>query len=207
MDLGIEGEVALVLGASGGLGGAVARRLAQEGVKVALAGVNQKALAAIKSEVEAIGVECCDLIWPLDDFTLIDTHATNVEKKLGPVTLLFNNTGGPTPSAAQAVSTEDWNQYFQLMVASVIAVTDRFLPGMKEKRFGRILTSTSSGVLSPIPNLAISNSLRLALVGWSKTLAAEVGPDGITANIIIPGRIETARTLSLDQGKARKTEP
>jgi 3-oxoacyl-[acyl-carrier protein] reductase len=90
------------------------------------------------------------------------------------------------------------------MVLSVIAITDRVLPGMKASGWGRILTSTSSGVISPIPNLAISNALRLSLVGWSKTLAREVGKDGITANIIAPGRIATARVAALDNAKAKR---
>lgn len=90
------------------------------------------------------------------------------------------------------------------MVVSVIAITDRVLPSMRQRKWGRIITSTSSGVVSPIPNLAISNALRLSLVGWSKTLAREVGKDGITANIILPGRIATDRIKFLDEAKAKR---
>jgi 3-oxoacyl-[acyl-carrier protein] reductase len=90
------------------------------------------------------------------------------------------------------------------MVLSVIAITDRVLPGMRQKKWGRIITSTSSGVISPIPNLGISNALRMSLVGWSKTLAREVGRDGITANIVLPGRIATARISYLDEQKAKR---
>ena len=90
------------------------------------------------------------------------------------------------------------------MVLSVIALTDRVLPGMRERKWGRIITSTSSGVVAPIPNLGISNALRLSLVGWSKTLAREVGRDGITTNIVLPGRIATQRILFLDQAKAER---
>ena len=90
------------------------------------------------------------------------------------------------------------------MVLSVIAITDRVLPGMRKKKWGRIITSTSSGVVAPIPNLGISNALRMALVGWSKTLAREVGADGITANIVLPGRIATPRITFLDQKKAER---
>jgi 3-oxoacyl-[acyl-carrier protein] reductase len=90
------------------------------------------------------------------------------------------------------------------MVLSVIAVTDRVLPAMRKRRWGRIITSTSSGVVAPIPNLGISNSLRLALVGWSKTLAREVARDGITCNVVVPGRIATSRILFLDQAKAER---
>ena len=94
--------------------------------------------------------------------------------------------------------------HFDAMVLSVIAITDRVLPGMRERRFGRIITSTSSGVEVPIPNLAISNALRLSLVGWSKTLSREVAADGVTANIVFPGRIATPRIDFLDRAKAER---
>ena len=90
------------------------------------------------------------------------------------------------------------------MVLSVISVTDRVLPQMRSNKWGRIVTSTSSGVIAPIPNLGISNALRLSLVGWSKTLAREVGRDGITANIVLPGRIATQRISFLDEQKAAR---
>ena len=90
------------------------------------------------------------------------------------------------------------------MVLSVVAITDRVLPGMKARKWGRIVTSTSSGVVAPIPNLGLSNALRISLVGWSKTLAREVGRDGITANIVLPGRIATQRLAFLDEQKARR---
>jgi 3-oxoacyl-[acyl-carrier protein] reductase len=90
------------------------------------------------------------------------------------------------------------------MVLSVIAITDRALPGMRERRWGRIITSTSSGVVAPIPNLGVSNALRLALVGWSKTLAREVGREGVTANVVLPGRIATDRIAFLDAAKAKR---
>jgi 3-oxoacyl-[acyl-carrier protein] reductase len=86
----------------------------------------------------------------------------------------------------------------------VIAITDRVLPNMRSRRWGRVITSTSSGVVAPIPNLGISNALRLSLVGWSKTLAREVGKDGITANIVLPGRIATGRIKFLDEAKAKR---
>jgi 3-oxoacyl-[acyl-carrier protein] reductase len=90
------------------------------------------------------------------------------------------------------------------MVMSVIAITDRVLPGMRQRKWGRVITSTSSGVVAPIPNLGISNALRLALVGWSKTLAGEVGRDGVTANIVLPGRIATQRIQFLDSQRAKR---
>jgi 3-oxoacyl-[acyl-carrier protein] reductase len=90
------------------------------------------------------------------------------------------------------------------MVLSIISIADRVLPGMRRRKWGRIITSTSSGVVAPIPNLAISNALRLSLVGWSKSLAREVAKDGVTANIILPGRIATKRITFLDEQKASR---
>ena len=85
---------------------------------------------------------------------------------------------------------------------SIIKITDRVLPGMRERQWGRIITSTSSGMIAPIPNLAISNALRASLMGWSKTLASEVAKDGVTVNIILPGRIATNRLQQLDEARA-----
>jgi 3-oxoacyl-[acyl-carrier protein] reductase len=89
-------------------------------------------------------------------------------------------------------------------VLSVIATTDRVLPKMRARRWGRIITSASSGVAAPIPNLAISNALRLSLLGWSKTLSREVAKDGITVNVVLPGRIATSRIKFLDEAKAKR---
>jgi 3-oxoacyl-[acyl-carrier protein] reductase len=97
-----------------------------------------------------------------------------------------------------------WLKFFQSMVLSVFAITDAVLPGMKKKGWGRIVTSTSSGVVAPIPNLAISNALRLSLLGWSKSLAREIAKDGITSNIVVPGRIQTGRIVALDEAKAKR---
>ncbi|WP_296763459.1 SDR family oxidoreductase [Sediminimonas sp.] len=96
--------------------------------------------------------------------------------------------------------------YFESMVVSVIAITDAVLPDMRERGWGRIITSTSSGVVAPIPNLGMSNALRLSLVGWSKTLAREVGPDGVNCNIVLPGRIATGRIQFLDEKKAEREQ-
>ncbi|HYG26281.1 MAG TPA: SDR family oxidoreductase, partial [Caulobacteraceae bacterium] len=114
-------------------------------------------------------------------------------------------TGGPPPTTAAGQDPALWIAQFQAMVASLIATTDRVLPGMRERGWGRIITSTSSGVITPVPNLALSNTLRPALVGWSKTLSREVARDGITANIIVPGRISTDRIRFLEEKAAERS--
>ncbi len=138
------------------------------------------------------------------DTTALHTAITAHIAAHGPVDILLNNTGGPPPTTAAGVDPEEWMRYFRSMACAVFAVTDRFLPGMRARKFGRIVTSTSSGVVAPIPDLGISNTVRMALVGWSKTLSREVARDGITANIILPGRIATARIRQLDEAKAKR---
>ncbi|PHK96727.1 3-oxoacyl-ACP reductase [Pseudoroseomonas rhizosphaerae] len=204
MDLGLKDKVALVLGAGGGLGGAIARSLAAEGARLALADVSAEGLARIEAEVKGAGAQAISLTWDLADLAAIETNVARIEAELGPVQVLVNNTGGPPPTPAGGQDPALWAKHFNAMVLSVIALTDRVLPGMKAAGWGRIVTSTSSGVVAPIPNLGISNALRSTLVGWSKTLAREVARDGITANIILPGRIATTRIRFLDEQKAKR---
>ncbi|MBW3567142.1 MAG: SDR family oxidoreductase, partial [Proteobacteria bacterium] len=116
-----------------------------------------------------------------------------------------NITGGPPPSPASGNAADVWTRYFDLMVQPVVRLTDRVLPHMRQSGWGRVVTSTSSGVVAPIPNLALSNSLRSALVGWSKTLAREVAADGVTVNNVLPGYTNTARLEKLFAAKADKS--
>jgi 3-oxoacyl-[acyl-carrier protein] reductase len=143
-------------------------------------------------------------VWDLSDLTVIDKNISAIEGRFAPVDVLVNITGGPPPTPAAGQDPSLWSKHFSAMVLSVIAITDRVLPNMKARGWGRIITSTSSGVIAPIPNLGLSNSLRLALVGWSKTLSREVARNGITANIILPGRIATGRIHFLDEAKAKR---
>jgi 3-oxoacyl-[acyl-carrier protein] reductase len=204
MDLGLKGKTALVLGGGGGLGRAIAKSLVTEGANVAVAGIGSTSIDGTVADLKAIGGRCIGLIWDLADLSVINTNISKIENELGPIDILINNTGGPPPASAAGQDSALWSKQFQAMVLSVIAISDRVLPDMKSRGWGRILTSTSSGVISPIPNLAISNALRLALVGWSKTLSREVGKDGITANIVVPGRIGTSRVATLDNAKAKR---
>lgn len=204
MDLNISGRVALVLGAGGGLGSAIALQLAREGVSVALADVDEKALAATAAAIGASDGRCAVHCFDLGDRAAIERHVSRIEQELGPVDILVNNTGGPPPSAASGVDPEVWKQQFNTMVLSVMGVTDRVLPGMRARKWGRVITSSSSGIVVPIPNLAMSNALRMTLVGWSKTLAREVAADNVTVNMILPGRIATARIRFLDEAKAKR---
>ncbi len=204
MDLGIGGRTALVLGASSGLGRAVALALGAEGAAVAVAARRHDKLAEIVSAITQAGGRALALPWDLADHAIIDGHVARIEAALGPVDILVNNTGGPPGTPAAGQPPDLWRAQFETMVLSVIATTDRVLPGMRARRWGRIITSTSSGAISPLPGLAISNALRASLHGWSKTLAREAGADGVTVNIVVPGRIDTDRVHALDAQRAER---
>ncbi|MBV9085319.1 MAG: SDR family oxidoreductase [Acidobacteriaceae bacterium] len=204
MNLGLRGKKALVLGASRGLGRAIAIALAREGAQVAIAGRTESTLSQTLAEIEAAGAEGLALNWDIADLGAIEQNITAVEAKFGSIDVLINNTGGPPPTSAAGQTPDLWAKNFQSLVLSLIAITDRVLPAMRTRKWGRIITSTSSGIIAPIPNLALSNALRLSLLGWSKTLAGEVAQDGITVNVVVPGRIATDRLRSLDEAKAKR---
>lgn len=204
MDLGISGKTALVLAGGGGLGRAIAFALAHEGVQIALADTNETSLNEVTKVLSESGASAIALPWRLGEPAAIDTHVGQIERQFGGVDILVSITGGPPPSEATGQQPDVWRRHFEEMILSVIGITDRVLPGMKARRWGRLITSTSSGIIAPIPNLAISNALRLSLLGWSKSLAREIAKDGITANVIVPGRIATGRIRYLDEQKAKR---
>lgn len=204
MDLGLKGKVALVTASSGGLGAAIAEVLAEEGAKVAITGTKADKLEATAAAIRAKGGEVLSLVWDLGDLSRIEPAIAEIEAKLGPIDILVNNTGGPPPSPAAGQPLDVWQAHFQSMVLCVLAITDRVLPGMRQRKWGRIITSTSMGVVAPIPNLGMSNTLRASLVGWSKTISRELARDGITANILAPGRILTDRVRSIDANQAKR---
>jgi 3-oxoacyl-[acyl-carrier protein] reductase len=200
LDLGINGKVALVLGASGGLGSAICSALSAEGVSIIAVGRKAAELDALVSRLSTSEAPASRRVCDLSDRDAV----TGLASELGPVDILVNITGGPPPTPASGQPSALWEEQFQAMVLSVISLTDSVLPGMKERGWGRIITSTSSGIVAPIANLAISNALRMSLVGWSKSLSREVGKFGVTANIVVPGRIETDRIRFLDERRAER---
>lgn len=206
MDLGISGKRALVLASSRGLGLGIAKALADEGAHVLLCGRSADRLKANAEAINAAGRGKADWVEAdLSDGNFVDTMLAAVHHKLGGIDILVNNTGGPTPGTAEEMTAEKLYNFFQSMVVRVITLTNALLPLMQTQGFGRILTVASSGVFEPIPNLALSNTLRAALVGWNKTLATEVASYGVTANMILPGRIHTDRIDELDAAGAQRT--
>lgn len=203
MELGIKDKVALVFGAGGGLGGAIAHSLAREGARVVACDLSEEGLAQTVSDAPE-GATIVPRTADLADLPGLTALVSEVAAEIGEVSILVNNTGGPPPSLASGVEPETWEQFFASMVLPVFHLTDLVLPGMRAAGWGRVITSASSGVIAPIPNLGVSNALRSTLVGWSKTLSAEVGRDGVTANVVVPGRIATRRIVALDVAKAER---
>jgi 3-oxoacyl-[acyl-carrier protein] reductase len=202
VNLGLEGKTAFVVGGGSGLGRAVALALGAEGANVVAAGRRVEAVEETAEAVGAGGGSGVGVHLDLADPGSFDAALDAATSRFGGVDILFNSSGGPPPTTAAGQPAELWSKQFNAMVLGVIELTDRVLPGMKERCFGRIVTNTSSGVIAPIPNLGLSNALRLALVGWSKTLAREVAPFGVTANVVVPGRIATDRLRELDEARA-----
>ncbi len=204
MDLGLTGKRALVLGASRGLGQAIARGLAREGSSVIAAARDEAGIAAwaaaeapdVAARIQAAGLD-------LSQRASVDALADKVLADQG-VDILVNNSGGPPPGTALETGIDLWTKQFETMAAHIFHLTGRLLPPMTSRGWGRIITVASSGIEQPIPNLALSNGIRMAVLGWSKTLASEIAGSGITVNIVMPGRIQTARLEQLDQANADK---
>ncbi len=205
MDLGLSDKRALVLGGTRGLGRGIADALAAEGASVALAGRNGETAAAVAGEIAARhGVAAHGFAADLADPAAVARMCGKVMEALGGVDCLLLNSGGPPPGPLAETATEAWITQFRAMVLSLFDVANAFLPGMRERGWGRILVTASSGSVQPIPNLGISNVLRAGLATWVKTLSNELGGDGITVNQIQPGRIHTERVDELDRSAAQR---
>lgn len=201
MDLKISGKRALVLGASRGLGMAIAKSLAGEGVTVFAAARSKDKIEAWASDVTGVTPVALDLA----NIGEVDALADNLLES-GGVDIIVNNGGGPPSGSAQGADRADWIAHFEAMAANIFHLDTRLLPAMKDRGWGRIISVASSGVEQPIPNLALSNGIRSAVIGWSKTLANEVAGAGITVNVVLPGRIHTQRVDELDAAAAKRTD-
>lgn len=206
MDLGLAGKRALVLASSRGLGLGIATALVAEGAHVVITGRSAEKLTASAEALTASGPGRADAV--ACDFAAegaVETIATAALARLGGVDILVNNTGGPPPGSIFSFAPDLWEAQFAVMVRNIFDITARLVPAMRQRGFGRVLTIASAGVEQPIPGLGISNALRAALAGWSKTLAEEVARDGVTANVLLPGRIQTERVDELDRANAAKS--
>ena len=190
MDLRIEGKTALVMGASKGIGLAIAAALAGEGVRVAMASRSRERVEAAAKEIEgnttAFEADTDDLDW-------LAALPDQVASRVGPVEILITNTGGPPLGGALDHEREVWEKAYRSLVLAPLVLADAVLPGMRERKWGRIVNVGSSSVREPIPHLTLSNANRMAAIGLFKTLATEVASDGITVNTVATGRFATDR--------------
>src|SRR5260221_3682080 len=205
MDLGLKGKVALVAAASKGLGRAVAHELAAEGARLAICARDAGALEAAAREIAAAtGAEVlahpADVSQPKAIAAFVDAAL----ERFGRVDVLVTNSGGPPPGRFQAHDAAAWPKDAQLTLFAPVEVARRVLPGMRERRWGRILNVTSIAVKQPIENLMLSNSLRAAVTGWARTLANEVAREGVTVNNLMPGYTRTDRVEALAQAAAKR---
>jgi 3-oxoacyl-[acyl-carrier protein] reductase len=205
MDLGLKGRRALVMGASKGLGRSIADALAAEGAALVISGRDQLSLDAASRELVAAGAASCVGV-PADvaDGAAMDALADAAVRAMGGVDIVVQNHGGPPPGPALEVTEELLSTWFQRIVLSPVRVTNRLLPGMRERKWGRIVNVGSTGMLQPLPNMVLSNTLRASIMGWMKTLSAEVAHEGITCNIVAPGAIRTDRSLETAGSLAKR---
>ena len=188
MDLGLRGRTAIVCGASAGIGLAIAEALAAEGANVAMFARRREPLEREAERIGALAVRG-DVSSPTDLERLVERTLA----AFGGIDVLVNNSGGPPRGPAVAVDDQSLEDAVSLLLLSVVRLTNLCLPHLRASGRGRVINITSSSVREPLVDLALSNAVRPGVVGWAKTLAREVGGDGITINSIAPGRINTAR--------------
>ena len=204
MDLGLQGKIALVGGASRGLGRAVARELAAEGCAVVLCSRDPATLGRAAADIEQqTGAETCVAAADLSEAAGVNQVVNAAFARFGRVDVLVTNTGGPPAGAFESHSADAWRGAIAQNLESVLNLTRAVLPGMKERRWGRIVNITSIAVKQPVDGLILSNSVRAAVTGFARTLANEVAPHGVTVNNVMPGYTRTERLVHLAEHNAR----
>ncbi|ANU08420.1 SDR family oxidoreductase [Paraurantiacibacter namhicola] len=193
MKLGLEGRTALVMAGSQGIGLASAQAFHAVGANVAICARSQGPLDAAAASMPG----CLAMTADVTDEGNIGAFVEAAREKFGAVDILVNNAGGPPPGLFADLKDDDWAKAVELTLMSAIRATRAVLPGMQERGWGRIVNISSFGVKQPVPNLTLSNSIRMAVLGWAKTLSNQVGPDGITVNTVCPGWTRTARVEKL----------
>ncbi|MGH9307889.1 MAG: SDR family oxidoreductase [Vicinamibacterales bacterium] len=201
MHLGLAGKVAMVAGASRGLGFGVAEALAREGARVSIASRDE---GAIRDAAARIGGDVLAVAADVTSAAAIERWAVFTAQKFGGVDLLFTNSGGPPAGPAISFDDRAWQESAELLLFSTVRMVRAAVPMMRARGGGAILVSTSSSVKEPIQNLGLSTVLRASVSALAKTLALELAPAKIRVNQIIPGRIDTDRVRHLDQVNATK---
>lgn len=205
MDLGLKGRVALVAASSKGLGRAVAEELAAEGASLVLCARGEAALRATAAEIiERYGVPVLALAADVGRPGEPERVVREGLACYGKIDILLTNSGGPPPGPFESLDAEAWAGATALVLSSVVEFCRAALPGMKQRRWGRILNVTSIAAKQPVDNLMLSNSLRAAVIGFARTLANETASFGVTVNNLIPGFTRTERMVELSDVTARK---
>jgi 3-oxoacyl-[acyl-carrier protein] reductase len=199
MDLGLTGRRALVLGSTGGLGLAVATALAHEGARVVLCGRRGERARELAAGLPGAAGLAVDLTRDGVDGLVADAEAA-----IGPLDVVVLNSGGPPPGGAVDLSTDSIRAAVETLLLRQVELVAAVLPGMRSRGWGRILAIGSSGVQAPLPGLVLSNIGRAGLAGYLKTLASEVAADGVTVNMLLPGRFDTDRSTAIDGGRAER---
>ena len=205
MDLELKGRKALVCASSKGLGLAIAKTLAREGVDLFLCARGEDALSQAAAEIQKVyGVRVETIALDLTHTQAPSLLAGEATRRMGPIDILVNNVGGPTPSAAAATTEDAWRKGFEQVFLSAALLSSALVAPMRSRGFGRIITVTSLSVVEPIEHLVVSTAMRQAVTGFSKTLATEVARDGVTVNTVLPGVIHTQRIEHLREAKAAR---
>lgn len=205
MDLGLRGKIAMVAGASKGLGYAVAELLAAEGAMVSMSSRDSSAIDEARARIkEKTGAKVLAVPADVRSGTAIERWYNATVKEFGGVDCLFVNSGGPPPGSFLSFDDKAWQDAFELLVLSAIRVVRVVIPSMRLRGGGSIVMSTSSSVKEPIPNLTLSNVMRASVAALVKTLSIELAQDRIRINNTIPGRIDTDRVRELDKVNAQR---
>ncbi|HEX8945437.1 MAG TPA: SDR family oxidoreductase [Gemmatimonadaceae bacterium] len=205
MDLGLRGKVALVAAASRGLGRATALELAKEGTKLVLCARGAADLEAARADiVNRTGVEVQAIVADVSDRTQLERVASEAMARFGQIDILMTNAGGPPAGLFEAHGWDAWERAVNLTLRSAVELTRAVLPGMRARKWGRIINVTSIAAKQPVDNLILSNSIRSAVTGFGRTLANEVATDGVTVNNILPGYTRTERVEQLAESTAKK---
>ena len=205
MDLGLRGKVALVAAASKGLGRATAEELANEGASLVICARGEETLEKARREIaDSTGAQVIAVAGDLSRGADVDRIVSAGIARFGRIDVLVTNAGGPPSGKFESLTPEMWQAAVDLTLMSVVNLTKAVLPGMKERRWGRIINVTSIAVKQPVDGLMLSNSLRSAVTGFARTLANEVATFGITVNNILPGYTRTERVEQLADAAVKR---
>jgi 3-oxoacyl-[acyl-carrier protein] reductase len=204
MNTGLKGKAVLVTGASQGMGRSTAEAFAAEGARVAICARKQETISRVGEEIKARHkVEVIAEAVDVTDVAALQQFARDVEKKFGAIDVAVANAGGPPAKQFAQTTLDDWQKAFDLNFMSVAALAQAVLPGMKQRKWGRFITITSTSVRQPIPDLVLSSAIRPAVVGLMKSLAIEYGPHNVTFNNIAPGWTATERLNELADSRSQ----